>query len=173
MADVPRDQVSWLDARLPADAYDLVWWPQLVGMVPRPGRLRDVEAAFVGRHDHYRCWRKAETPAQWQFRTHPRIPPIVCQADAGWRVQSRAQPVQEQALKGEHGFAPEDASMRAVFVADGPDFVDGMRMPGFDNVDVYPLLARLLRVNAARNDGNSRRFDAVLEKMPQPVAPLP
>ena len=34
--------------------------------------------------------------------------------------------------------------MRAVFVADGPDFADGMRMPEFDNIHVYPLLARLL-----------------------------
>ena len=53
--------------------------------------------------------------------------------------------------------------MRAVFVADGPDFVDGKRMQGFDNVDVYPLLARLLRVKAAPNDGDARTFDAVLE----------
>ena len=107
MQDVPRGQVSWLDARLPVDAYDLPWWPQVIGLVPKPGRMRDVEAAFVGRHDHYACWRKAEMPAQWHFRTHPRIPPIVCQADPGWRIQSHAQPAQEQALKGEHGFAPE------------------------------------------------------------------
>ena len=133
--------------------------------------MRDAEAAFVGRHDHYACWRKAETPAQWHFRTHPRIPPIVCQADVGWRVQSHTQPVQEQALKGEHGFAPEEASMRATFVADGPDFVDGLRMPGFDNVDVYPLLARLLRVKAAPNDGDARTFDAVLENAARESAP--
>ena len=81
MQDVPRRQVEWLDARLPADAYDLPWWPQVIGLVPRPGRMRDVEASFVGRHEHYSCWRKAEIPAQWHFRTHPRIPPIVCQAD--------------------------------------------------------------------------------------------
>ena len=53
--------------------------------------------------------------------------------------------------------------MRAVFVADGPDFVDGLRMRKFDNVDVYPLLARLLRVKAAPNDGDDRTFDAALE----------
>ena len=102
MADVPREQVSWLDARLPADAHDLVWWPQLVGLQPKPGRTRDVEAALLGRHDHYACWRKAEMPARWRFGTHPRIPPIVCQADPGWRVQSHLQPAQEHALKGEH-----------------------------------------------------------------------
>ena len=62
--------------------------------------------------------------------------------------------------------------MRAVFVADGPDFVDGTRMPGFDNVDVYPLLARLLRVNAAPNDGDTSTFDAALEKARGAVAPM-
>jgi hypothetical protein len=53
--------------------------------------------------------------------------------------------------------------MRAVFVADGPDFVDGKRMAAFDNVDVYPLLMRLLDVPAQPNDGDPHAFDAVLE----------
>ena len=30
----------------------------------------------------------------------------------------------------------------------------GLRLPAFDNVDVYPLLARLLRVRPEPNDGN-------------------
>ena len=52
--------------------------------------------------------------------------------------------------------------MRAVFVADGPSFRDGVRMPAFDNVDVYPLLMRLLDVPAEPNDGNPHTFDHVL-----------
>src|SRR3546814_10315179 len=36
----------------------------------------------------------------------------------------------------------------AVFVADGPGFVDGAVLPPFDNVDVYPLLMELLDVPA-------------------------
>ena len=35
-------------------------------------------------------------------------------------------------------------SASAVFIADGPAFGDGVVLPPFDNVDVYPLLARLL-----------------------------
>lgn len=166
MQDAPREQVSYLDERLAAGNYDVVWWPQLVGLMPAPGRAGAVEAAFLGRHDHYACWRKTETPAQWHYGAHPRIPPIVCQADAGWRLQSRAQPAQEQAVKGEHGYAPEEVSMRAAFVADGPGFADGMRIGAFDNVDVYPLLARLLRVAPAPNDGDGRRFETVLEPVP-------
>src|SRR5688500_900063 len=55
MHDVPREQVAWLDARLPADAYDLPWWPQVVGVTPKPGRMREAEAALPGRHDRYAC----------------------------------------------------------------------------------------------------------------------
>ena len=36
--------------------------------------------------------------------------------------------------------------MRALFVAHGPAFKRGLRVPEFDNVDVYPLLAHLLDI---------------------------
>lgn len=52
--------------------------------------------------------------------------------------------------------------MRAVFVATGPSFESGRTVEGFDNVDAYPLLARLLNVPAAANDGDPDTFDAVL-----------
>ena len=59
MLDVPTAQVAYLDEQLPAAAYDVVWWPQVIGLVPRAGQLASVEAAFVGRHAHYACWPKA------------------------------------------------------------------------------------------------------------------
>ena len=90
----------------------------------------------------------------WHYGSHPRIPPIVCQVEAGWRVQGRKNPPQEQPIKGEHGYAPEDPSMRSVFVANGPSFRNGVRLPAFDNVDIYPLLAHLLKIEPAANDGD-------------------
>ena len=38
--------------------------------------------------------------------------------------------------------------------AAGPAFGHGVRLPVFDNVDVYPLLMRLLRLPAEPNDGD-------------------
>ena len=61
---------------------------------------------------------------------------------------------EQPALKGEHGFAPEDPNMHAVFTAIGPSFRNGTRLPAFDNVDVYPLLTRLLNIEPAANDGD-------------------
>jgi hypothetical protein len=44
--------------------------------------------------------------------------------------------------------------MLAIFVASGPAFRRGVRLPVFDNVDVYPLLAKLVGVRPRKNDGN-------------------
>jgi predicted AlkP superfamily pyrophosphatase or phosphodiesterase len=162
MADVPREQVRWLDDRLAEDAYEVVWWGHVIGLEPAPGRTAEVERAFLGRHQNYACWRKGELPPAWRYGTHPRIPAIVCQADAGWRVQARRHRLQPQPVRAEHGFAPEDPSMRAVFVANGPSFRSGTILPPFESVDLYPLMARLLGVQPAENDGDLRSTAAAL-----------
>jgi predicted AlkP superfamily pyrophosphatase or phosphodiesterase len=154
MADVRGADIRYLDDRVPLAAFDLEYAGQITGLTPRPGREAEVERALVGRHDHYQCWRKGDMPPAWRFGRNARIPAIVCQADDGWRVWLHRLPAQP-ALKGEHGFAPEDAGMRAVFVARGPSFRAGARIPAFDNVDVYPLLARLLHIDPAPNDGDT------------------
>jgi predicted AlkP superfamily pyrophosphatase or phosphodiesterase len=165
MSDVRGEDMRFLDDLVPAEAMDVEYGGQVAGLTARTGREAEVERALVGRHDHFQCWRKGETPAGWHFGRNPRIPPIVCQADDGWRVWLRRAPAQA-ALKGEHGFAPEDPGMRAAFVATGPSFRAGTRLPAFDNVDVYPLLARLLDITPAPNDGDLTPLLPALQASP-------
>ena len=145
---IVEDMVDEADARL-------VTTGQSVGFTPLPGRTAQAEQLRLGRHDHYECWRKGELPARWHYGTHPRVPAIVCQADLGWQLTTRDNPRARDHVTGAHGFDPQLPDMRAVFVADGPDFADGALLPPFDNVDVYPLLARLVGVPAAAHDGDA------------------
>lgn len=154
MVDVPRTHNLWLDDTLDTRHYDHLWWGPIADITPHPGSEKTVERAFLGRHRHFSCWRKQDLPARWHYGTHPRIPPIVCQVEAGWRLKAKSDPSQEPPVKGEHGYAPEDPSMRAVFVASGPSFRKRYTLPAFDNVGLYPLLAHLLRIEPAPNDGS-------------------
>jgi len=52
--------------------------------------------------------------------------------------------------------------MQAVFVAHGPSFLNGVKVPAFPNVDVYPLMTHLLQIPAAPNDGD---YDAVKDML--------
>jgi hypothetical protein len=46
-------------------------------------------------------------------------------------------------------------SMRAMFVAAGPAFKTGVTVPPFRNVDIYNVLAQVLGVKPALNDGDA------------------
>lgn len=152
MREVPPAHVAVLDPGVPADAYEVVGG-SLVGVFPKPGR--EAEAArLLGRREHHACHRRETLPARWAYGSHPRVPPIVCLPDPGWYLFARDSGRRHPRVRGEHGFDPEDPAMRAVFVAAGPSFRRGEVLPAFDNVDVYPLLARLLDVQPAPNDGS-------------------
>ena len=162
MADLRGEDVRYLDDVVAIDTVDVEYFGSMVGLNPLPGHVQTVEAALLRRHDHFQCWRKADLPAAWHYGRHPRIPAIICQADDAWRLHSRASPT-PPALQGEHGLAPESMSMRGVFVANGPGFVAGARMPAIDNIHVYQLLARLLGVVPAANEGSLSPFLPVLK----------
>ena len=57
-----------------------------------------------------------------------------------------------------------DTNMRALFVAHGPAFRRGLVVPEFDNVDIYPLLAHVLRIEPQPNDGNYAEVKSMLTK---------
>ena len=145
------------------DAIDVVMDGQVAGVLPL-GDVMKVEAALLGRHPHAECWRREAMPQRWHYGTHPRVPPIVCQADTGWWIGTRER---ARVSAGSHGYAPEDPSMRAVFVADGPAFRHGAVLPPFDNVDVYPLLMRLLGVPPQANDGDAETLQPALRDTPR------
>jgi hypothetical protein len=52
--------------------------------------------------------------------------------------------------------------MQAIFLARGPAFEKGVVVPPFQNIHVYALLAHLLGVKPAPNDGSLDSVKAVL-----------
>ena len=162
MADVRSTDTAYLDDVLPESMFSWSSLGPVAHITPRAGLEADVARRLVGRHDHYTCWNREDLPGAWHYGRNPRVAPILCQSDTGWRLQLHRHPLPSRAVKGEHGFAPEDPQMRAFFVASGPDFVPGVALPAFDNVDVYPLLAHLLRIPPAPNDGTLDTFPPAL-----------
>ncbi|MGO4551756.1 ectonucleotide pyrophosphatase/phosphodiesterase [Lysobacter sp. 2RAF19] len=163
MAQVLPGNVVAIEDMVDLRDADVVSTGQVVGFTPKRGHARDAEQRLLGRHAHYECWRKSELPQRWHFGTHPRVPPILCQMDEGWDAGYRDALARRPAhARGSHGYDPALASMRALFIAQGPSFVPGMRLPVFDNVDVYPLLARLLQLPPGEHDGSADVFTPAL-----------
>lgn len=139
---------------------------------PPPGTEDALVRALTGAHPHLHVARKGAMPERLHYRAHRRIPEVVVWADAGWTIYAtrtaRAEALARPGLpRGAHGYDPAERDMHGIFVAAGPDFKKGITTPPLDNVDVYPLLARLLGVPAAPNDGNPATTAGMLvEHMP-------
>lgn len=155
MSEVPEGNVVLVEEMVDGSLADLVTGGQVVGFAPRASREAEAEAALLGRHARYECWRKQDLPARWHYGTHPRVPPVVCQMDAGWDALPREYAARRPAgTRGSHGYDPALPAMRAIFIAHGPSLRSGAVLPAFDNVHVYPLLMHLLDLPPADNDGD-------------------
>ena len=169
MATVKQGHVVATEDMVAPDIATEVSVGQSVGFTPQPGREREAEKALLGAHPHYDCWKKTQLPARWHYGTHPRIPPIICQMHEGWDALTRAAIARRPpGNRGSHGYDPALPSMQAVFIARGPSFRQGAMLPTIDNVDVYPLLARLTGTPPAPNDGNPQALLPALRDKPVP-----
>ncbi|MDZ4322007.1 MAG: alkaline phosphatase family protein, partial [Phenylobacterium sp.] len=129
---------------------------------PAEGRQAQAEAALLRDHEHMTCWRKADLPARFAYGQHRRVASLFCLAETGWEILPREVAARRPVVGGAHGFDPDDPTMTAVFVAAGPAFQSGVALPRIDNVDVYPLLARLLAIGPAPHQGNTSALEAGL-----------
>ena len=69
---------------------------------------------------------------------------------------------------GQHGYDPYMmSSMKALFVAAGPDIRAGSTVAPFDDVDVYPLIARILGLPIGKIDGDLKPLESVLQPAPK------
>ncbi|MBV8675295.1 MAG: alkaline phosphatase family protein [Acidobacteriaceae bacterium] len=121
-------------------------------------KLRAADAGFL-------VYRRAQVPAELHYNSNPRegdpvvIPkgPTLIRAAAPPAGQSEFLPV------GEHGYNPyEMASMRAIFFAEGPDIRHGVTLKPFENVNVFPLVLRILGLEGPKVDGSVNVLSTVL-----------
>lgn len=148
-----------LDDLIPLADVRVVNYGVLAGVEPLPGKSAAIERALLVPHGHMQCWRKTELPPRFHYGTHARVPALLCLAAPGAIITSHEYSDRGGHYSaGEHGYDNAHPEMAALFVAHGPAFRSGVVVPTIDGVDVYPLLAHLLGIPAAANDGD---FSAV------------
>lgn len=164
MTTVSPDRVILLDDVIDLKNATVPAMLAAAGINPAPGHEAEIAAALLKPHDHMTCWRKADIPTRLHYGTNSRVAAILCLADLGWTVATRAGlaaiPI---TLRGNHGYNPAEPTMAALFVAHGPAFKSGVTLPAFDNIDVYSLLTKVMGIRPEPNDGNIKALAAGLK----------
>jgi predicted AlkP superfamily pyrophosphatase or phosphodiesterase len=109
---------------------------------PAAGTDARVHDALLKPHDHMACHRREELPQRLHYGRNPRVAAIICIAEPGWSILAGAPtwPVRG----GAHGYDNDDPQMLALFIASGTGLKGDVGI--VDNVEVYPLVMRMLGV---------------------------
>ncbi|KQN98564.1 hypothetical protein ASF01_12195 [Stenotrophomonas sp. Leaf70] len=162
MAATGPEQEFFLDDLVDVSRLDFGWTGAYASFDALPGG--EVAARqLLGRHEHMDCMTRGQIPARFEYGRHRRVPAYICIGDPGWQITTRAAMQRKgHRLRGEHGYDNQLPDMRSPFIAHGPAFGQGVVIAPIDNVDVYPLLARVLGIAPGANDGDAARTAATL-----------
>lgn len=155
----PENYVN-LNDYLPRDSFEYVFDGVPTLLYPKKTYL-DSAYAILQQVPHVTVWKKNEIPAKYVYGSNPRIGDLVVLPDIGTYVQFRSESSPRYAAThGYDNFAPE---MEAIFYAAGPSFKKHAEVPPMANVNLYLLIARLLHLQPAPNDGENAVVDRLLK----------
>jgi predicted AlkP superfamily pyrophosphatase or phosphodiesterase len=165
MSQQAVDRKIFLDDYVDLATVRVVDWSPVLHIAPLDGDVEALYRKLHGRHPALAVYRRGDLPARLRFSGHPRIQPIIALADDGWAIMTRERfnqnPADPRLSGGDHGYEGRHRSMHGLFVAAGPAFREGARVPAFESVHLYELMCSLIGVAPARNDGDpsiTRRF---------------
>jgi predicted AlkP superfamily pyrophosphatase or phosphodiesterase len=153
MIGVAPERSIRIDQQLPPGSFRVISTGALASIAPMPGHEAALATALLRPHPHMQCHGKADLPPHLHYGRNARVPPFLCLAEPGWMIIAMEMKA-DWKLGGMHGFDPMVPEMAATFVAAGPAFRAGIVLPAFDNVDVYPMLMKLIGVPALASDGD-------------------
>ncbi|AMJ57158.1 MULTISPECIES: ectonucleotide pyrophosphatase/phosphodiesterase [Stenotrophomonas] len=164
MTATQPDRQIYLDDLIDVSKLDFGWTGAYASFNALPGGEAATRQLLAGTYPHINCITREQIPARFEYGHHRRVPAYICTAELGWQVTTRqAEKRKGHELLGEHGYDNTLPDMYSPFIAHGPAFAQGVTIAPIDNVDIYPLLARLLNITPARNDGNPHHTDAALK----------
>lgn len=118
---------------------------------------------------NYTVYRKEEFPARWQYQ-HDRTGDILIEAHPGFYIRDVSRELFLKnaplgAKRGVHGYDPEATpDVRGIFYAQGPNIKRGAKVPPFQNIHVYPLVAKILQLPLPPIDGKEEVLIGIYRK---------
>ena len=101
--------------------------------------------SLEGSSEKFRVFRRKEVPTNLHFDSNPREGDPVIVATGPYAIRAVSDESNSKPAVGNHGFDPMVVpEMKAIFIAEGPDIRPGTRIAPFENVDVYPFIAKIL-----------------------------
>ncbi len=161
MADISSERYINLSEHLNKEWFSVITGGNPVySLQPKPefysqvlDKLRKIE--------HLKVWERNEIPKRYVYGTNPRVNDILIEAELGWSVSWTDD--RDKYTGGTHGYDNMLPDMRGIFIAKGSAFKNGFVHEPFMNINVYPIIAKILGLQPAKVDGNIEEVKTIFK----------
>jgi predicted AlkP superfamily pyrophosphatase or phosphodiesterase len=153
MTPTSYERVIYLDALIDMSTVDVLESGSSLQLSPRDGDVDGLYRRLHGKHPKLAIYKRQDVPPRLHYRDNPRIPAIVGVPADGWSATTGERLVTDELHVAAHGYEPTTPDMGALFVAAGPTLRRGVVVAPFENVHIYDLLCRILKLTPAKGDG--------------------
>ena len=133
---------------------------------PEKNEEDDVYIKLKKSEKNYKVYWKKDLPDHLHYKNNHFVADIVIIADLGYSIfdGKDVEKYSKHFPMGNHGYDPYNIDMHGIFYAIGPDFKSGYTCGTLQNIDIYPLLAKLLGIYPNNNiDGKLERIEFLLK----------
>lgn len=121
-------------------------------------RLKGASSKFV-------AYRRRDVPKSLHYDENEREGDPIIVATGPYAIRAHATKPADAVPKnkGGHGYDPQRfRTMRSIFYAIGPDIRPNTTVPAFENVNIYPLIAKILGLRTSPVDGDANVLAPIL-----------
>ena len=132
-------------------------------------QIDSVYEALKSKAQHYTVLKRKEFPARWHYDT-PRAGDLLITAEPGFFLVDQERQKYLSSLWpgssfGTHGYDPAATkNMRGIFYAVGPNIKSGKQIPAFENIHIYPFIAKILGLTTPKVDGSLKVLENIIKR---------
>lgn len=167
MTTVDVDNTIGLPAEVDKKYFNVPWGDALLHLYAKDSSKIESTYQALKQNKNFKTFKLDETPAHWHYKKsddwHNRLGDLILVPNSIHQVFNLGT---RKPTPGKHGFDNKEVDMRASFMAWGPAFKKGLLIEGFENVHVYPLIAKILGLKIDENkiDGQLKVLKPILKK---------
>jgi predicted AlkP superfamily pyrophosphatase or phosphodiesterase len=167
MIEVSSDKRIVLDSYINVEDIEVISYsPALMFNVKEAVNKADLYSALKADQENYKVYSKADIPERYHLKNNIRTPEFLMVADEGYTINSKGffeSRGSDYPSGGAHGFDNRNKKMDAFFVAYGPAFANGVKLDRIENIHLYEVMAKILNIEPAPNDGNINLVNEMLK----------
>ena len=147
--------------------FNVPWGDALLHLYAKDTSKIESTYQALKQDSRFKTYKLDETPSYWHYKKsddwHNRLGELILVPNSIHQVFNLGT---RKPTPGKHGFDNKEVDMRASFMAWGPAFKKGLLIDGFENVHVYPLVAKILGLKIDENkiDGRLKVLQPILKK---------